>query len=55
MISSHLKYLTGIKKYKKENVVWDEQTSEWKCQYGYDHVNDDKDVPIVEAKATYGL
>ncbi|XP_044471978.1 ribosome biogenesis regulatory protein homolog [Mangifera indica] len=42
----------GIKKRKKDKVVWDEQTGTWKRRYGYDHVNDDKDVPIIEAKMT---
>ncbi|KAJ0091332.1 hypothetical protein Patl1_13127 [Pistacia atlantica] len=42
----------GIKKRKKDKVVWDEQTGTWKRRYGYDRVNDDKDVPIIEAKMT---
>ncbi|GLU09725.1 hypothetical protein SLE2022_265700 [Rubroshorea leprosula] len=40
----------GIKKRKKDKVAWDEQTGTWKRRYGYDRVNDDKDVPIIEAK-----
>lgn len=49
-----MQYLAGIKKRKKDKVVWDEQTGTWKRRYGYDHVNDDKDVPIIEAKMTDG-
>ncbi|KAL5774788.1 hypothetical protein ACOSP7_012345 [Xanthoceras sorbifolium] len=42
----------GIKKRKKDKVLWDEQTGTWKRSYGYDRVNDDRDVPIIEAKMT---
>ncbi|KAK8500209.1 hypothetical protein V6N12_002314 [Hibiscus sabdariffa] len=42
----------GIQKRKKEKVVWDEQTGTWKRRFGYDRVNDDKDIPIIEAKMT---
>ncbi|KAL4304082.1 hypothetical protein GQ457_10G003290 [Hibiscus cannabinus] len=42
----------GIKKRKKDKVVWDEQTGTWKRRFGYDRVNDDKDIPIIEAKMT---
>ncbi|XP_010528668.1 PREDICTED: ribosome biogenesis regulatory protein homolog [Tarenaya hassleriana] len=42
----------GIKKRKKDKVVWDEQTSQWKRRHGYDRVNDDNDIPIIEAKPT---
>lgn len=42
----------GIQKHKKDKVVFDEQTGSWKRRHGYDRVNDDKDVPIIEAKAT---
>ncbi|KAI4326313.1 hypothetical protein MLD38_031639 [Melastoma candidum] len=42
----------GIKKRKTDKVVWDEQTGTWKRRYGYDRVDDDKDVPVIEAKAT---
>ncbi|XP_021894727.1 ribosome biogenesis regulatory protein homolog [Carica papaya] len=42
----------GIKKHKKDKVVWDEQTAQWKRRHGYDRVNDDKDVPIIDAKET---
>ena len=34
--------------------MFDEQTSTWKRRYGYDRVNDDKDIPILEAKLTEG-
>jgi regulator of ribosome biosynthesis len=42
----------GIKNKKKDKVLWDEQTDSWKRSYGYDRVNDDNDVPIIEAKMT---
>lgn len=42
----------GIKKRKKDKVIWDEQTGTWKRRFGYDRVNDDRDVPIIEAKMT---
>ncbi|KAK4754060.1 hypothetical protein SAY87_002164 [Trapa incisa] len=44
--------MKGIKKHKKDKVVWDEQTGTWKRRYGYDRVNDDQDIPIIEAKST---
>lgn len=34
--------------------MWDEQTGSWKRRYGYDRVNDDADIPIIEAKMTDG-
>ncbi|KAL9251422.1 Ribosome biogenesis regulatory protein-like protein [Drosera capensis] len=40
----------GIKKRKKAKVVFNEQTQKWKRSYGYDRVNDDADIPIIEAK-----
>ncbi|XP_010529775.1 PREDICTED: ribosome biogenesis regulatory protein homolog [Tarenaya hassleriana] len=42
----------GIQKRKKDKVVWDEQTDQWKRRHGYDRVNDDNDVPIIDAKPT---
>ncbi|KAG8055292.1 hypothetical protein GUJ93_ZPchr0001g29588 [Zizania palustris] len=42
-----------VTKRKKNKRQWDEQTQTWKRTYGYDCVNDDKDIPIIEAKATY--
>ncbi|KAK4344213.1 hypothetical protein RND71_037307 [Anisodus tanguticus] len=42
----------GIQKRKKDKVVFDDQTGSWKRRHGYDRVNDDKYVPIIEAKAT---
>ncbi|KAM7266782.1 hypothetical protein ACFE04_008948 [Oxalis oulophora] len=42
----------GIKNRKKDKVLWDQTTHSWKRSYGYDRVNDDNDVPIIEAKAT---
>ncbi|KAG0473837.1 hypothetical protein HPP92_015186 [Vanilla planifolia] len=44
--------MKGIKKHKKDKRVFDEQTSTWKRRHGYDRVNDDRDIPIIEAKAT---
>ncbi|GJM99582.1 hypothetical protein PR202_ga16700 [Eleusine coracana subsp. coracana] len=44
--------LRGITKHKKNKREWDEQTKSWKRTYGYDRVNDDRDIPIIEAKAT---
>ena len=44
----------GIQKRKKEKVVWDEQTNQFKRRHGYDRVNDDNDVPIIEAKESDG-
>ena len=46
--------LVGIIKHKKNKRAWDEQTNSWKRTYGYDRVNDDRDVPIIEAKLTDG-
>lgn len=46
--------MKGITKHKKNKREWDEQTQTWKRTYGYDRVNDDKDIPIIEAKATDG-
>ena len=45
---------TGIQNRKKDKLVFDEQTSSWKRIYGYDRVNDDNDLPIIEAKMTDG-
>ncbi|XP_073318039.1 ribosome biogenesis regulatory protein homolog [Primulina huaijiensis] len=42
----------GIQKRNKEKLVFDEQTATWKRRHGYDRVNDDNDIPIIEAKAT---
>ncbi|KAH1108854.1 hypothetical protein J1N35_012622 [Gossypium stocksii] len=44
----------GIKKRKKDKVAWDEQTGTWNRRFGYDSVNDDKDIPVIEAKMTDG-
>ncbi|TVU36033.1 hypothetical protein EJB05_17943 [Eragrostis curvula] len=44
--------MKGITKRKKNKREWDEQTQSWKRTYGYDRVNDDRDIPIIEAKAT---
>lgn len=50
-----LKYYTGIQNHKRDKQVFDDQTGTWKRRYGYDRVNDDKDVPIIEAKMTDGM
>ncbi|KAL8508786.1 hypothetical protein ACS0TY_016123 [Phlomoides rotata] len=42
----------GINKVNKEKLVFDEQTGTWKRRHGYDRVNDDNDIPIIEAKST---
>lgn len=50
-----LKYDSGIQKRKKDKMAYDEQTGSWKRLHGYDRVNDDNDIPIIEAKATDGI
>lgn len=50
-----LKYDLGIQKRKKDKMAYDEQTGSWKRLHGYDRVNDDNDIPIIEAKATDGI
>ena len=47
-------HLLGIKKRKKDKRVWDTQTHTWKRRYGYDHANDEDNVPIIDAKMTDG-
>uniref|UniRef100_A0A5B7BNH1 Ribosome biogenesis regulatory protein n=1 Tax=Davidia involucrata TaxID=16924 RepID=A0A5B7BNH1_DAVIN len=42
----------GIINRKKDKLVFDEQTDSWKRRHGYDRVNDDNDIPIIEAKMT---
>jgi len=42
----------GIQKRKKDKIVYDEQTDQFKRRHGYDRVNDDNDIPIIEAKAS---
>ncbi|KAG6493893.1 hypothetical protein ZIOFF_048896 [Zingiber officinale] len=39
-----------ITKRKKGKRAFDEQTGTWKRTHGYDWINDDKDIPIIEAK-----
>lgn len=50
----NLTYHAGINKRKKDKLAFDEQTGTWKRRHGYDRVNDDKDIPIIEAKMTDG-
>ncbi|KAL0740274.1 hypothetical protein Bca4012_081787 [Brassica carinata] len=42
----------GIQKRKKDKIVYDENTDQFKRRHGYDRVNDDNDIPIIEAKAS---
>lgn len=42
----------GIVNRKKGKLAYDEQTDSWKRRHGYDRVNDDNDIPIIEAKMT---
>lgn len=42
----------GIQKRKRDKFVYDEGADDWKPRYGYKRINDIKDVPIVEAKAS---
>jgi regulator of ribosome biosynthesis len=42
----------GIKNRKKDKIEFDEKTGTWKRRYGYDHANDDDNVPIIDAKMT---
>ena len=44
----------GIQKRKKDKIVYDETTDKFKRRHGYDRVNDDNDIPIIEAKASDG-
>ena len=34
--------------------MYDETTDKFKRRHGYDRVNDDNDIPIIEAKASDG-
>ncbi|PPS14590.1 hypothetical protein GOBAR_AA05969 [Gossypium barbadense] len=43
---------TNWEEFAKRKVAWDEQTGTWKRRFGYDSVNDDKDIAIIEAKMT---
>ncbi len=40
--------MKGIKKNKRERMVWDETSNEWRPRYGYKRVNDENDVPFIE-------
>ncbi|XP_072978765.1 ribosome biogenesis regulatory protein homolog [Typha angustifolia] len=42
--------MKGIKNRNKNKRAFDEQSGTWKRTHGYDRVNDDKDIPIIEAK-----
>eukprot|EP00890_Picochlorum_soloecismus_P003980 jgi/Picsp_1/4583/NSC_01953-R1_protein len=39
----------GITKRKKSNLEWDQTTQEWRRRHGYKRVNDESDIPIIEA------
>ena len=54
VLSGFVSIPPGTIKRKKNKRTWDEQTSSWKRNYGYDRVNDDRDIPIIEAKLTDG-
>jgi regulator of ribosome biosynthesis len=42
--------LKGIKKQKKERMVWDEEAQEFRPRWGYKRANSIKDQWLVEAK-----
>jgi hypothetical protein len=46
---------TGIKKRKRSKLEFDEGQDEWRRRHGYKRVNDDNDIPIIEAKAGDGM
>lgn len=50
----NLGFIAGIKKRKKDKIVYDEQTGTWKRRYGYDRANDEDKVPIIAAKVSDG-
>ncbi|CAK9207022.1 unnamed protein product [Sphagnum jensenii] len=39
-------------KRKRRKLEFDKQNDEWWRRHGYKHVNDDNDIPIIEAKAS---
>jgi regulator of ribosome biosynthesis len=39
----------GIQKRKRSNLDWDETTQEWRRRYGYKRVDDQNDIPIIDA------
>jgi regulator of ribosome biosynthesis len=43
---------TGIVKRKRSKLEFDEQNDEWRRRHGYKRVNDENDIPIIEAKAS---
>jgi hypothetical protein len=45
---------TGIVKRKRSKLEFDEQNDEWRRRHGYKRVNDENDIPIIEAKASDG-
>lgn len=42
----------GIRKRKRSKLVFDEEAKEWRRRHGYKRVNDDADVPVIEARST---
>ncbi|KAH8933507.1 hypothetical protein BDL97_18G033700 [Sphagnum fallax] len=42
----------GIVKRKRSKLEFDEQNDEWRRRHGYKRVNDENDIPIIEAKAS---
>lgn len=45
----------GIRKRKRSKLEFDEHSKEWRRRYGYKRVNDEKDIPIIEAKSSDDL
>jgi len=39
----------GIQKRKRSNLEWDETTQEWRRRHGYKRVDDENDIPIMDA------
>ncbi|CAK9865758.1 unnamed protein product, partial [Sphagnum jensenii] len=37
---------------KRRKMKFDKQNDEWWRRHGYKHVNDDNDIPIIEAKTS---
>jgi regulator of ribosome biosynthesis len=45
----------GIQKRKKEKLVWDETSKEWKPRYGYRSINRNEDKWLIEVPDNAGL
>ena len=44
----------GITKQKRSQKVWDDPSQSWKPRHGYDRVNDDSQLPILEVPNNAG-